>query len=108
MKKFMYVSIAILCLSISVLIGFHVGNQTVHAQPSPFEILGYKAFNSYNGNTVRHFIMLNNGDLYVNDGDGSGGFNYDSAFYIGNFWGTGSVPTMHSTMGKLKNEFKGD
>ena len=34
MKRFMYASIGILCLSLSALIGFHIGSNTVHAKAS--------------------------------------------------------------------------
>ena len=33
MKRFMYLSIGVLCLSVSALIGFHVGSSNVQAGP---------------------------------------------------------------------------
>jgi hypothetical protein len=106
MKKLMYLSISILCLSISALIGFHVGSQSVQAQ-APELITGYGVIRHVGDNLVDHFVMLSNGDVWKQDSvDDDFGTPTRSPVYMGNFWG-GTVPTGATSWGQIKGEYKG-
>ena len=84
MKRFTLLSIGILCLALSALVGFHVGNRTVQAQTTETVFLTSQYANG-NGYTV--IAILPNGDVYERECR-----NYDPfdptkpALFFGNFW----------------------
>lgn len=105
MKKLMYLSIAILCLSISALIGFHIGSQAVQAQ-APEPISGYRVVLD-SGNGDRYFVMLSNGDVYYRHGPYSDhSWDADPPEYFGNFWQGRGVPTNQTNWDQIKGEYK--
>ena len=100
MKRFMLASIGLLCLSLAVLVGFHLGNHAAHAQ-APRTVVGtfVEPF---------HYVMLENGDVYYRrtaKGTKPGG-TYDSEYspvsYIGNYWDGGTVPVSPDSTGQMK------
>ncbi len=84
MKRFMYASIGMLCLSLAVLVGFHIGQHTAEAQASPDNIVG---FSSDGG---RHYVLLSDGTVWSNDafghGDTAKSTYLTSSRHVGNFW----------------------
>jgi len=110
-KRFMFLSVGILCLSLSALIGFHIGGRTARAQ-APGASLSYSNFGS------AQFVMLDNGDVYWNFNDGPlvpAGGNFFASFttpagYLGNFWTgeTGPVPVSPESWGTIKNKYDGN
>jgi hypothetical protein len=60
MKRFMYLSIGVLCLSVAGLIGFHVGTRPAHAQLAR-EVAGIAVDAS--GSTV--FVLEADGDVWA-------------------------------------------
>ena len=107
MKRFMYLSIGVLCLAVAALIFNNLSTREVQAQAGQ-TIVGYSCDWS-----LRHFVMTANGDVYVNDAAGPatspdcrnqawGSFNC-SPVYIGNFWtGTPPVLTAPGTWSTIK------
>jgi hypothetical protein len=82
-----------LYIIIGVLIGIVVmqwnqGPQTAQAQ-TPGEILGYQVAVEYNDGN--HFVLLPNGDVYMQRNDLGDGFDRP-AKYMGNFWTGEPVP----------------
>jgi len=90
MKRFMYLSIGLMCMAITLLIGFHLGSHSVQAQ-APEAINGYRVYQA--GTLINHFIMLSNGDVYrqTHEQGATTPFSGAPAFFVGNFWG-GTVP----------------
>jgi hypothetical protein len=76
MKNLFYLSLSILCLSISALIGFHVGSTTVHATASKTAIASHVIWED------EVHVILENGDMYRNNVIPRG-----PAVSVGNFWG---------------------
>jgi hypothetical protein len=76
MKKLFYFSLSILCLSVSALIGFHIGSTSVRATTPSTEIAGYVIWNE------EAHVMLENGDMYRNNVIPRG-----PAVPVGNYWG---------------------
>jgi len=76
MKHLFYLSLAILCLSISALIGFHIGGTSARATPSGQAIASHVIWND------EAHVILENGDMYRNSVIPRG-----PAVYVGNFWG---------------------
>lgn len=75
-RRFMLVSIGILCLMLAALIGFHIGNGSVRAQaPEGGPIVGFV----WEG--AVHHVILANGDMYSNSANLRG-----PAEFIGNIW----------------------
>ena len=54
-KRFMYISIGVLCLMVSALIGFHIGSQSAIAQ-APEPITGYRIADIEHGPTLRYAV----------------------------------------------------
>jgi hypothetical protein len=105
MKKLMYLSISILCLSIAALIGFNIGSQAVQAQ-APEPISAYKAIVS--DSYEYHFVMLSNGDVYKRrDSFSATHFPETPPMYMGNYWTGSSVSTNQTNWGQIKGEYKG-
>lgn len=115
MKRVMYVSIAMLCISISALIGFHMGAGDAEAQGGT--VVGF-ASDASDG-LATHYVILSNGDVYRQRAFNQGALGSsacDQAYsypqycgapdYIGNFWGGQPVPTSPSTMGGVKSKFR--
>jgi hypothetical protein len=98
MKRFMFLSIGVLCLAIAVLIGFYVGSQKATAQTSEAQY-----FFTYSGGSYFHYVaILPNGDVYrhqllSNDP-------MQTPAYVGNFWG-GGVATDKSTWSGVKGQY---
>jgi len=97
MKRFMFLSIGVLCLAIAALIGFYIGSESARAQ-APGVVVGY-GWSGMVATTedVPVTAMLDNGDVYANVtnsvktyqvGEGSRTFRAfkDPAIYLGNFW----------------------
>ena len=85
MQRFMFASIGLLCLSLAVLVGFHVGSRTAHAQASRTIV------STFPGRS--HYVMLANGDVYYRSPakhlNLPGGFHnsvWSPVGYVGNFW----------------------
>ncbi len=104
MKRFMYLSVAMLCLALTLLIGFHIGTRSVQAQ-APEPITGYVV--SQPSTQVSHYVMLSNGDVYRQIHDQSVGavFGTPTPRFLGNFWG-GTVPVSERTWGSTKDAYK--
>lgn len=102
MKKLMYLSISMLCLAITMLIGFHIGSQSVKAQ-APEAISGYRIYQD--GGHVRHFVLLSNGDIYRRQHP-QGSESLAPLVYLGNFWEGGPVPTSPQSLGGVKEQYK--
>jgi len=98
MKRFMYLSIGLLCLSLSALIGFHVGSRTAEAQPEM--VSGTHQFRD-NVWTV----MLSNGDVYINNYHPILDKFEEPARYLGNFWNGDPVQTDQGTWGGVKGKY---
>lgn len=84
MKRFMFLSIGVLCLAIAVLIGFYVGSQQAKAQAPRAEIVGY-AIDSSN----RHYVLLANGDVFIRPAAISSMTHFEPlspATLMGNYW----------------------
>jgi hypothetical protein len=75
-KNFFYLSLAILCLSVSALIGFHIGSTSVRAKTPGHAIASHVFWKD------EAHVMLENGDMYRNSVIPRG-----PAVYVGNFWG---------------------
>lgn len=105
MKRFMYLSIGVLCLMLAATVGYHLGSQTAQAQ-APETITGYRVVNG--PSLTDHFVMLSNGDVYRQ----SHGSVYGTTFNtiptkVGNFWTGqgGAVPTEQKTWGAVKGQY---
>jgi hypothetical protein len=101
MKRFMFLSIGVLCLAVAALIGFYVGSQRAEAQASPDA--QYFVFN-YGSTSCSYRAILPNGDIYSNSDNGAPYYFAYPAHYIGNFWG-GTVATDKSTWSGVKGQF---
>lgn len=110
MKRFMYASIGVLCLSLSALIGFHVGSQTAQAQ-----VRGPVQGFAHDGNEIGQYIYLDNGDVFFRRTTpvDVGGTNHPvytndwpdfQLHYVGNFWGSAPVPTSNESWGSIKSK----
>jgi hypothetical protein len=108
MKRLLYLSISILCLSIAGLIGFNIGSQSAQAQ-APEPINGYRVISVGMQTGVQHFVMLSNGDVYWNQGgEANPPVFHFAAQFVGNFWTGNSepVPVSPETWGKIKSQYK--
>lgn len=97
MKRFMFLSIGVLCLAIAVLIGFYVGSQRADAQ-TPAGTVFFAEGSAYQA-------ILPNGDIYYNYYNINAGGLWPAAAYRGNFWG-GTVSTDKSTWSGMKEQYK--
>ena len=85
MKTVMYLSISILCLLLSALIGMHIGSQSAQAQ-APEPISGYRVV--LGGGSAWdsvHYVTLSNGDVYArihNAGGFGNGFSCEVPGYF--------------------------
>ncbi|UCG51135.1 MAG: hypothetical protein JSW58_13175 [Candidatus Latescibacterota bacterium] len=77
MKKVLYLSISIMCLSVSALIGFHIGSTSVRAKTPGSRVVGFAFWSD------QAYVILENGDVYRNSA-----VPRTPAVYIGNYWGT--------------------
>ncbi len=102
-KRFALPLFGVLCLMLSALIGFHLGAKDVDAQVSDIQA-GYRIVNY--GNDVLHFVMTSPGDVYVRRSS-SGGWAETEPFYLGNYFGSGPVPTSPNTWGGVKGKYEG-
>jgi hypothetical protein len=107
MKRFMFLSVGVLCLAIAALIGFYIGGQNAKAQSS-VPVAGFSAAYYYSPGEVRCFVMQPNGDVYdrgtreTNDGIV---FVNVPARLVGNYW-EGAIATNKSTWGDVKEQYK--
>ncbi|MEJ2720113.1 MAG: hypothetical protein P8181_03095, partial [bacterium] len=76
MKNFLYLSLSVLCLAVSALIGFHIGNTTARAEAPTGVITGVIVWED------ETYAILDNGDVYRNNV-----IPRAPAMYIGNYWG---------------------
>jgi hypothetical protein len=106
MKKLMYLSISILCLSISALIGFHLGTGSVQAQ-NTLAPGGYALGFNPNSTYWYHFVMTETGDMYIRHSQGTGSMEGLEPAYLGNYWELPPVPTNQNNWGQIKGEYKG-
>lgn len=105
MKRFMFLSIGVLCLAIAALIGFYIGSQRVDAQtPAGTVFFVNRDSSTGGGGTSYYNAILPNGDVYYNVDQG-GNLNYTAAQYRGNFWGS-LVSSDKSTWGAVKENYK--
>jgi hypothetical protein len=100
MKRFMFLSIGVLCLAIAALIGFYVGSQRAEAQTPT----GTMFFVNFSGSHY-YYAVLPNGDIYVNVGANGNPAVAEGASYCGNFWG-GQVSADKSTWSGVKGQYK--
>ena len=104
MKRFLMFSVSVLCLALAALIGFYIGSHEVEAQV-PGQVIGYAA----NESESYHFVLLENGDIYLRRHGG----NYidwlywmnEAPVFLGNFW-EGAVSTDKSSWGGIKGQFE--
>ena len=94
MKRLFYLTGSVFFLACTLLIGFHLGQQTAEAQSSA-EIIGY----SVDGST--HFVILSSGDIWSR----VTGFASPPS-YVGNFFDASPVTTEPTTWGKIKADHK--
>jgi hypothetical protein len=101
MKRFALFSFGVLCLMLAVAVGYLLGSQTAQAQGG-FEILTFS--------DNRHYVMLNNGDVYYREvyDPGTGYYSTHPAKYMGNYWSDQPVPTSPSTWGGVKSQLGGN
>lgn len=99
MKRFMFLSIGVLCLAIAALIGFYVGSQRAEAQTPT----GTLFFVNINAGWHYYYAILPNGDIYVNVGASGNPAVVEGASFCGNFWG-GQVSTNKSTWSGVKGQ----
>ncbi len=99
MKRFMYLSIGVLCLAMAALISFHIGSQRAEAQTE----IGAQYYVEAGGG-FNVFAILPNGDVYVNNTNTTAGFERHPSTYVGNFW-EGTVSTDKATWGKVKGQY---
>jgi hypothetical protein len=103
MKRFMFLSIGVLCLAIAVLIGFYVGSQRAEAQSSA--VIGFTTYSL--GASDYCIALLPNGDVYVRKilSDSTYRvFSTTPAYSLGNFW-DGAVATDPATWSGVKGQF---
>ena len=100
MKRFMYLSIGVLCLMLAVVAGYHLGSQTAQAQAAN-DVTG----SHWNGEHT-WTVMLANGDLYKNSRHPFLCIFEEPATYLGNFWNGAPVPTSSESWGSIKNKSK--
>jgi hypothetical protein len=102
MKRFMFLSIGVLCLAIAALIGFNVGSQQAKAQSS--EIVSV-----YCDNQGYSVAFLTNGDAYVRRlivGTDCSYWSFDPACYAGNYWShSDTISTNKSTWSGVKGQY---
>ena len=116
MKRFMYVSIGLLCLSLSTLIGFHIGSRTAQAQAAA-PVVGFATTETGD----EQLVIDTNGGVWLQRrynlgatatlcGDIMGFPTYcgDAPLYIGNFWGSGTVSSGQSSLGAVKSRLGGN
>ena len=112
MKRFMQLSIGVLCLMLAVVAGYHLGSQTAQAQ-APEMITGFGTTPSPIVSAGAYFhVMLSNGDIYRNSSNILGGdpniIIRQAPTYVGNFWYDAPVPTNNSTWGGVKSQLDGN
>jgi len=98
MKRFLMFSVSVLCLSVAVLIGFHVGSQRAEAQAGG-EIVGYQSL--LGSMTTLNHVLLSNGDLYYRTYSAYNG-TFGELKYCGNFFDGAAVSTTPSTWSDVK------
>lgn len=103
MKRFMFLSVGVLCLAIAALIGFYLGSHNAEAQ-SNIAIAGFSSISKY-GTGEYCTVMLPNGDVYMREFYDWGVFAEPPAKNIGNFW-EGATATNKSTWSGVKEQFK--
>jgi hypothetical protein len=100
MKRFMFLSIGVLCLAVSALIGFHIGSQTAEAQTSETTYMAVAEGTSF------HVIAIQpNGDVYRRAVVGSGWQTSDPPQFYGNYWWSSTVATQPGTWGGVKGKY---
>jgi|GEM_PF-6311833 len=95
MKRFMYLSITLMCLSVTLLIGVHIGSQSAQAQSGAM-IVGF----TYDNNSG-YYVIIDNGDIFYKDINVSS-WGQSSYVYKGNFWGGLPVNVESTTWGAIK------
>ncbi len=82
MKRLMYLSISVFFLSLTLLVGVHIGQQTAGAAPSQ-KVIGF----SYDdrGTIKGYSVMLANGDVYFRRSIGTFVLQYQPEL-VGNYW----------------------
>jgi len=113
MKRFMYLSVGVLCLSLSALIGFHMGNRSAQAQaPAPYVGFFFEGGRAYvmdaNGDVWKQ-VLGNYGAVETTCGGSAPILTFcpDPPKHIGNIWGNGPVATDQSTWGTVKDRAAG-
>ena len=89
MKRFMYLSIALVSIAVSFLAGLRIAARS--HRPAPIHYVVETLV--MDGHRIRlHYVMLSNGNVYVQDDD----FSQDTLTFLGNFWAGGPIPTLAS------------
>ena len=112
MKRFMQLSIGVLCLMLAVVAGYHLGSQTAQAQVQA-PIIGFATEDSFGG----HTLITESGDVYSRRYDSIHigvywlpVYNSDSPefslHYVGNIWSGAPVPTSNESWGTIKSKSK--
>ena len=109
MKRFMFLSVGLLCLVLALVIGFEIGSQRAEAQSSP-TVVGFCVWSYGSGEWC--LTMLSDGSVYARMITGSSVSPGNPlwvtpypAYYVGNFW-EGGVSTERSTWSGVKEQFK--
>ena len=79
MKKLFYLSLSLLCLSLSALIGFHIGSTASHADTPGNQIAGFVIWSD------EAHVILENGDMYRNSV-----IPRSRPILVGNYWSDGA------------------
>ncbi len=105
MKRFMYLSVSLLCLALATLIGFHIGQGTAGAQSGSM-ITGMSAVGQLDGSSGVVFVMTASGECFMNRFNNTQGFGYiGSLTSLGNFWDSGPTSVTPSTWSEIKAKF---
>ena len=88
MKNLLFLSISMLCLAITALIGFHIGSRNAVAQSK--QVIAYQVVRTDfdQKGAVRHYIITASGDVYSRQGatEASMGWQMAEPQYLGNFF----------------------
>ena len=106
MKRFMFLSITVMCMAVTLLIGMHIGSKNVEAQAST--VTGFSVSGEY------VWVMLSNGEVYSRPVEYYGDENWEWKSSLlpqpdltGSFF-NGPVPVSEQTWGGIKGQYEGE
>lgn len=101
-KRLFFVSAAILML----MVAYHLGTREAEAQSSgAINGLTATAWGQVPGDAGTMYIVTPNGDCFSRRIDGSNNLN-GSVYYMGNFWGGGTINVQPETWGGVKEKYR--